>query len=347
MDAMAPQGAPQTPPPLPPSRKRRRWPLALGIGGLVVWVVALIAGVVALFASALPGVFTGIHRWDEETVLGSGTDKIAEIRIEGEITPGEGGGGLLGGTTLGSDDYVSMLQQAQDDEDVKAVLLRIDSPGGAVVASDDIYHAILRVKAAGKPVVVSMGDEAASGGYYIASAANRIFANPSTLTGSIGVIAIFINLQGTANKIGAQPVVIKSGLYKDIGSPYRAMTPAERGILQRLIDQTYGQFVQVVSQGRGISADQVRKIADGRVYSGQQAKDLGLVDEFGTVEDAFQWAKQQANVEGARLVVYRSPGIGLGSLLRGKVDVGEQVTQALTNVTGVPARPDMEYLWLP
>src|SRR5688572_14035185 len=152
------------PPPAPPPRSRV--PMLLGIGGLVIWVAALIAGVIVLAVTVGPTTYDGTFKWDEELLEGDGPDKVAMIRIEGEIIPGETAG-VFGQPVLGSDDYVSMLRQAEEDDDVVAVVLRIDSPGGAVVASDDVYRAVRRLKEAEKPVVVTMGDTAASGGYYI------------------------------------------------------------------------------------------------------------------------------------------------------------------------------------
>jgi protease-4 len=332
-------------------RRRKRWPLALGIGGLVVWVAALIAGVVVLAVTAGPTSFSGEHKWSEERLFGSGADKVALIRIEGEIVSGEGGGGgVLGARTLGSDDYVSQLRQALTDDNVKSVVVRLDTPGGAVVASDDVFRMIRALRDRGKFVVASMGDVAASGGYYIASACDQIIANPATITGSIGVIAIFLNLEGTAKKIGAKPVVIKSGPHKDIGSPFRDLTPEERRILQGLIDDAYDQFVQAVSRGRNLPVDRVRALADGRVLSGTQARAAGLVDEFGDVQDAYVAARRLAGIDEARFVQYRPPGFGLGALLGGRLDIGREIRSAVhdagADLVGLPSRPGLKYLWI-
>lgn len=331
-----------------PARRRRRWPFVLGIGGLVVWVAALIAGIVVLAATA-PGTLGGVRRWDEETIQGDGDGKVAMVRIEGEILPGEGSEGLFS-VSFGADDYVSQLRQALEDDDVDAVILRLDTPGGAVVASDQVFR-MVRELGGRKPVIASMGDVAASGGYYIAAAAEKVIANPSTITGSIGVIAVFLNLEGTASKVGAKPVVIKSGPHKDIGSPFREMTPAERKIVQRLIDEAFEQFVDAVAEGRGLSEQAVRRIADGRVLSGRQAKAAGLVDELGDLDDAFRIARDEAGIDEARLVVYRRPAPGFFSpFLFGRLGIGKEIRSAVRDVgadiVGVPTRPGLHYLWI-
>lgn len=333
--------------PIAPAR-RRRWPWILGIGGLAVWALALVAGVVTLIATA-SGSLGGTRDWAESTVLGSGRSKVAIIRIEGEIVPGQGGTGLFA-SGLAADDYVSQLRQAGEDEDVRAVILRLDTPGGTVVATDEVYRAVRALEAAGKPVVASMGETAASGGYYIASGTRMIFANSETLTGSIGVIAMYLNMEGTAQKIGVKPIVIKSGRLKDMGSPYRDITPEERAILQGLINESYERFVGVVAEGRKLSVDAVRKIADGRVLSGEQALRAGLVDKIGGLEDAFEEARRLAGIHGsARLVEYRRPSVGLlGSLFASRINVGGEVRAALrqSGLDLAPPRPGLHYLWI-
>ena len=178
------------------------------------------------------------------------------------------------------------MRKALTNNKVKGILLRVNSPGGTVPTSQELYEAVLKLKEKGKPVVVSMGDVAASGGYYVSCAADRVVANPGTLTGSIGVIINLMNFKGLADKIGVTPAVIKSGEFKDIASPYRPMTQAEHDILQALIMDSYDQFTTAVSKGRKLPIETVKKIADGRIYSGRQAQKLGLVDELGTYSDA-------------------------------------------------------------
>ena len=178
-------------------------------------------------------------------------------------------------------DIVRTLGEYRDDPSVAAVVLRINSPGGVVGPTQEIFSAVERVRAAGKPVVASLGAVAASGGYYVAVAANRIFANPGTLTGSIGVIMQLANVEGLLKKVGVDYVVVKAGTYKDIGNFARAMKPEERQVLQALLDDVYAQFVTAVAARRGLDRSSVLGFADGRIYSGQQARALKMVDETG------------------------------------------------------------------
>ncbi|MGH2758589.1 MAG: signal peptide peptidase SppA, partial [Actinomycetota bacterium] len=261
---------------------RRTWiVLLLSIGGIVLLLFITI-GVVA--AVSLAGLAAG--GYDEEILQGEGGAKIALIRIDGQIHGGGSEPGLFGGGGAGAQDVIGQIRQAMDDDAVSGVILRVDSPGGAVVASDEIARAVRRLRER-KPVVASMGDLAASGGYYIASQAQRVFANPGTVTGSIGVIAILPNLEGTASKLGIRPVVMTAGDLKDVGSPFREMRPQERDLYQRLLDEAHTQFIEAVARGRGDEVASIRRLADGRPYSGLQAEDNGLVDDLGDLEDAY------------------------------------------------------------
>lgn len=331
------------------TQRPRRWGVTLGITALVLWVLALVGGIIALVATA-PAATDVTRRWAEEEIQGEGVDRVALIEVVGEIVPGRSeGGGLFGSGPLGADDYISQLRQALEDDGVKAVVLRLDTPGGAVVASDEIYRMVRAVDAR-KPVIASMGDVAASGGYYLAAGTSQIWANPATVTGSIGVIAIFPNLEGTAEKIGLRPIVIKSGKLKDLGSPFRDMTAEERTIIQNLIDGAYDRFVDAVATGRSLTRAVVLRLADGRVYSGEQAKANGLVDELGDLDDAFESAKRKAAIDEARLVRYVAPGFGLAEAFFGfrgiGRDLGDVVREAGSEAVGLPARPGLHYLWL-
>lgn len=292
--------------------------VATSRGGLALsrrgWVV-LIASIVGIWILLLAGLgllafiaIGGINQgdFDEHLLQGEGVRKIAVIRLDGQIHGGEEEPGLFGSGGAGARDVIAALEQAQGDDDVAAVIVRVDSPGGAVVASDEIARAVRRLRD-DKPVVASMGDLAASGGYYVASQANRVFANPGTVTGSIGVIAILPNLEGASEKIGIKPVVLKAGALKDIGSPFREMTPAERDLYQDLLDESHRQFIDAVAKGRGVDASEISKLADGRPYSGQQAKANGLVDELGDLEAAYDAALELAELrrDEARLVEFR------------------------------------------
>ncbi len=199
---------------------------------------------------------------------------------------------------------VEALREFRKDEGVKAVIVRVESPGGVIAPSQEIHDEVRRT-AAEKPVVVSMGTVAASGGYYISVPATRILANPGTVTGSIGVIIQFREVHALFDKLGLRTRVVKSGPLKDSGSPFREMTDEERRVFQDLIDDLFGQFVDAVAEGRGLSAEEVRTLADGRVYSGSQALELGLVDRLGGFWEAVDEAAELASVEGEPRLEYR------------------------------------------
>jgi protease IV len=185
---------------------------------------------------------------------------------------------------------VRQLTKYGDDTTIKAIVLRIDSPGGGVASSQEIYEEVRRVRSGGKLVVASMGSVAASGGYYIACMADRIFANAGTVTGSIGVIVQLANASELLHKVGIESSVITSGPFKDSGNPTRTLRPEERQVFQALVDDVYHQFIEAVAQGRNLPLDEVRQAADGRIYTGRQAKDLRLIDELGSLHDAITYA---------------------------------------------------------
>ncbi len=217
-------------------------------------------------------------------------DRIALIRVEGVI--------------LDSQATVGELKRFSENPSVKAIVLRIDSPGGGVVPSQEIHDAVQRVRTkSNKVVIASMGSVAASGGYYIAAATDRIVANPGTLTGSIGVIMETANVEGLLQKLGVEGVVIKSGKYKDVGSPLRKMSEEERGLLQTVMDDVHKQFIEAVATGRALELTDVQALADGRIFTGRQAKDAKLVDELGDLEDAIQLAADVVGIEGEPKVV--------------------------------------------
>jgi protease-4 len=220
----------------------------------------------------------------------TGEDRVAVVRIEGVI--------------LDAQQTVSDLKKFGENPTVKAIVVRIDSPGGGVVPSQEIHDAVQRVRTKhNKTVIASMGTVAASGGYYIAVATDRILANPGTLTGSIGVIMEMANLEGLMKKIGVESVVVKSGEYKDIGSPFRAMRAEDRKILQTVMDDVHHQFVEAVAEGRSLPLADVQAFADGRIFTGRQAKDAKLVDELGDLNDAIRLAADLSGIEGEPRVV--------------------------------------------
>jgi len=229
-------------------------------------------------------------------------EKVALVRIEGMITD--------------SKDTVDEIKEYAKDPSIKAIVMRIDSPGGAVAPSQEIYEEI-RKTVKKKKVVVSMGSVAASGGYYIASPATKIVANPGTLTGSIGVIMEIPNLEGLMNKLGIKTEVVKSGKHKDMASIFRGIKKEDREILQNVLDNVHEQFIRAVSEGRKMLYDDVKQIADGRIFTGEQALKAGLVDELGDLEDAVQTAAKLSGIKGEPVVIGKKDRFSLINLLRG------------------------------
>lgn len=219
-------------------------------------------------------------------------EKIYVIRLEGVISDSSHNSAFLKDNTS-SNAVIELIKKATKNKNVKAIVIRINSPGGTVAASQELYNAVIEAKKE-KPVVVTMGDVAASGGYYIASASSAIFANPGTLTGSIGVITSYVNVHGLFQKLGLEGITIKSGKYKDIGNSTRPLTAEERKILQALLDDSYKQFLNDVSKGRNIPLSKVEKIAQGLIYTGKQAKEIGLVDHLGDYYKALEHAQKLA-----------------------------------------------------
>lgn len=255
----------------------------------VFLTLGIILGVFLLF---LVTVLTVLAYLEGGEILSLAAERVAIVEVEGVI--------------LDADDVVRQLKEHLENSTVKAVVVRINSPGGVVAPTQEIYDAVSRFKAEGKPVVASLGSVAASGGYYIAAAAERIVASPGTLTGSIGVIMQLTNLEGLLKKVGLRYEVIKSGKYKDIGSFARSMTEQERQILQTLMDDVHGQFVDAVASGRKLDRKAVLALADGQIFSGRQAKELSLVDELGGREEAIELAAKLAGISGKpRLLIPR------------------------------------------
>jgi protease-4 len=285
--------------PQPPPRVRR--PFLRGCA-----IVALVF--VAFFV--LIGIISRVDDWSLTT-----GNKVAVLPVTGLIAD--------------SESTIEQLRKFSKDDSVKAIVLRINSPGGGVGPSQEIYEEVRKLK--GKKVVVaSMGALAASGGYYIACAAQKIYANPGTITGSIGVIMQFVNVKDLIEKIGLKGMVVKSGVFKDIGSPVRDMKPEERELLQGVIDNVHSQFIGAVAEGRKMDREKVAKIADGRIFSGEQAKALGLVDALGNLEDAVAEAGKLAKIEGEpRVVTPPKKKLSILELLKEEAIsiIGEQLTE--------------------
>lgn len=254
----------------------RKHPVILGL------CLLLMMGLLFILVTVLAGSF-----WGQQTPLWG--ERVGVVTVEGVIR--------------NSQDLVRQFDEYGKDTRIKAVVVRIDSPGGGVTAAQEIYDAILALKKK-KKVVASMGALAASGGYLIACAADRIVANPGTLTGSISTIMHFADAEELLKKIGLRSSVVKSGRFKDVGSPTRPMTADEKAMLQSVVDDTYDQFLEVVEKGRRISKEELRKLADGRLFTGRQAQKLGLVDELGDLSHAIRLAGTLAGVEGEPKVVY-------------------------------------------
>lgn len=232
-------------------------------------------------------------------------NKIALIRIEGII--------------LDSREVIEELKEYNSNESVKAILLRIDSPGGAVAPSQEIYEEVKKIRDEGKKkIVTSMGSVAASGGYYIASVSDKIVANPGSITGSIGVIMELANVSGLMKKVGVESVIIKSGKYKDMGSVFRTMTKEERGLLQSLMDDVHDQFIEAVAVGRDIEKERLIPIADGRVFTGRQAKELGLVDEIGNMQDAIRITADMAGIVGEPSILEKKKRFSIMDIIRNR-----------------------------
>lgn len=283
------QWVPPVPPaaPQPPQKKRWVWPTVIGCGCLTLLFIPFLFAMVIGGIAALSG--------GGERISGP---HVALIHIDGVITADASADSLFGGSSAsGSETIVSQLEKARKDSNVKAVVLRINSPGGSPSGSEEVYNEIRFVQKT-KPVYTSMGDVAASGGYYIASACDKIYADSSSITGSIGVIMETTNVEGLFKKLGLQANVIKSGKHKDLGSPYRAMTPEERKLLQNMINDTYDQFVTAVSEGRRMPKTRVKELATGLVFTGRQAKNLKLIDEIGGLNETISAAASAGGIMG-------------------------------------------------
>ena len=249
-----------------------------------------IAGVVAAVLFIAVAAAGSLSRSDSVRMLYQ-EPRVAVIRVNGPIVGGDDADmawGSPSSTTSGA--LMRQFRKARQDDSVQAVLLRVNSPGGSAAATQEAAAELQKLKDSGKPVVVSMGDTAASGAYWLAAYGDKIYANPSTITGSIGVYMSYYDVQGLSEKLGVREEKIKSGPHKDIFSPFRPMTEEERRLTQNMVDDMYEQFVAVVAEQRHMDGEKVRSLADGRVFTGVQAKEAGLVDELGNYYDALGYA---------------------------------------------------------
>ncbi len=314
---------------------------------VATWLFAvawLVSGCVTINVGPSPGAL------QESVVGGTGKDKVLLLDLSGVISSQEKDGLFSRPSLLA--EFKEQLALAAKDSRVKAVVLRVNSPGGTVTASDILYHELQSFKAERQvPVIASIMDVGASGGYYVASAADAILAHPSTVTGSIGVIMLTMNARGLLEKVGVEANAVTSGPRKDMGSPFRAMNAEERAIFQSVIDDFYKRFLTVVKEGRpNLSLDQIKALADGRIYSGEQAKASGLVDDIGYLEDAVRLAREKAGLTEAKIVTYRRPGEyrnNIYSKVLGEPGgwAGLPALDVVSLVRG--GAPQFMYLWMP
>jgi protease-4 len=287
-----------------------------------ILTVIIILGIAVLFLGTLMAIVLTFFGPSSSLSFGQ---KIGVIPIEGPI--------------MESQSVVTQMVRFKKNKAIKAIILRIDSPGGGVGPSQEIYREVRRTIKT-KRVIVSMGSLAASGGYYVAAGANKIVASPGTITGSIGVIMQFVQLKELLKKIGISMEVLKSGEFKDIGSPHREMSDEEKELIQELITDIQDQFVEAVAEGRNLPVESVREIADGRVFSGAKAKELGLVDLLGNFQDAVDLAKKETGIEGEVDLIYpKRMGPSIWDLIL------RDATKAIYESTIKALKTHIEYRW--
>ena len=289
-----------------------------------------------------------IRPLEEETVEGSGEAKVLLLDLSGVLQEDTPSFSL---TT--PPPHVPLLarvreelKRAEKDDKVKALVVRINSPGGTITASDILYKELRDFKTRRKvPVIAAIMDVGASGGYYAALAADQIFAHPTTITGSIGVIMLTVNAQGLLEKVGVSPLAIKSGPLKDAGSPFRGLTDEERAVFQSVIDDMHGRFVRLLAESRKIPEARVRAFADGRIYTAEQARALGLVDRVGYLDEAVAAARQAAGLSEARVVMYHRPR-EYRATLYSAAPAPSGADSLISQVTGLLGGPGARFLYL-
>ncbi|PLR83718.1 signal peptide peptidase SppA [Bacillus canaveralius] len=331
----------------------KRW-AALGIAAGLFLVSVIVNFATAFALNDWETTFSEVFETSDDLFLeevveeGDEFSKIAVLNVDGVIQDTGDAAALFATPGYNHRAFMEKLEQVKDDDTVSAMIIRVNSPGGGVVESAEIHDKLVEIqKETKKPVYVSMGSMAASGGYYISAPADKIYASPETMTGSLGVIMQGMNYSGLAEKYGVDFETIKSGPYKDIMSPTREMTAEERAILQSMIDNSYKGFVDVIAEGRGLSEDQVRQIADGRIYDGRQAKELNLIDDFGYLDDVIEALKKDHDLSGAMVVQY-TENLGFGSLfsMGAHKIMGEELEMAgIMKLLSQPYAPRLMYLY--
>ncbi|WP_428911313.1 signal peptide peptidase SppA [Niallia sp. Krafla_26] len=333
---------------------KKRW-AALGIAAVLFFFSAITSifstFVSSNFQSTMDELMNSSNTLLTEEVIEDGNllKKIAVLDVNGTIQDTGEATSFFSTVGYNHQGFLKNLNYAKNDPSVKGIIIRVNTPGGGVVESAQIHDKIVEIqKEAKKPVYISMGSMAASGGYYISAPADKIFASPETLTGSLGVIMQGINFAGLAEKYGVKFETIKSGEYKDIMSSTREMTEEERAILQNMIDNSYVGFVKVISEGREIPEDQVRRIADGRIYDGRQAKELNLIDEFGYFEDVVDAMKKDHKLSDAQVIKY-TENFGFGSLftMKARQFIGQEDIElaGIMNLLTQSHSPRLMYLY--
>ena len=272
---------------------------------------------------ALVGISSIVSPWMEDQVT---DNRIGVVEITGLIQDSQG--------------IVNQIKKFREDERIRGIVLRIDSPGGTVGPSQEIYDEVLKTREGKKIIYASMGTLAASGGYYIASAANQIYANPGTLTGSIGVIMAFSNMKGLMDKIGLQPEVIKAGKFKDTGSPARPMTEKERSLLQDVVTDVHQQFIEAVAKGRNLSVAEVSKVADGRILTGRQALSMNLVDKLGGMQVSIDQLAREIGIIGEPKIIKETKSVEFLDWLL-QATLNQPVMQKYLSVSRSP----LQYTW--
>jgi protease-4 len=328
----------------------KRW-AALLIAAVLFFVSILVGTATTLFTADTENIidelFASESAFSEEVIEGDDfSNVIAVFDVEGTIQD-TGEASLLSSATYNHRAFMDKLKMAEENDDIKGIILRVNSPGGGVVESAEIYDKILDIKKVKKPVYVSMGSMAAYGGYYISAPADKIYASPETMTGSLGVIMHGYNYEKLAKKYGVEFETIKSGPHKDIMSPTREMTGEEREILQDMINNSYDQFVKIIADGRGMTEKEVRKIADGRIYDGRQAKENHLIDDFGHLDDVIAAMKSDIGKKDAQVIRYTDEA-GFGSLfsMGAQKMLGNDVeTAILTKILSSSNSPRLMYLY--
>jgi protease IV len=331
----------------------KRWAaLGIAVGLFIASTVINLLSTVAFSdaENAFTDMFAVTEEMFAEEIIEEGDmlSKIAVLSINGVIQDTGDAESFFESPLYNHRSFMEQLDYVKEAEDVKAIILQVNSPGGGVVESAQIHDKIKEIqKETKKPIYVSMGSMAASGGYYVAAPADKIFASPETLTGSLGVIMQGVNYAGLAEKYGVEFTTIKSGPYKDIMSPSRPMTEDERKILQSMIDNSYEGFVKVISEGRDMSVERVKEIADGRIYDGRQAKQLNLIDGFGYLEDVIETVRKDEKLGDATVVKYtESMGFGSFFSMGAQKIIGKDAEMAgLMKLLSQPNSPRLMYLY--